>query len=122
VSSDHRFQRSCFAKGKIILGPTARTREMDVLAFTRAVVPGALLEMGVLHHSDLLEHGQGSIDGGDIHGRHPPLDPAGHCLRSDVTLGPHHLSEDRLTLWSEPPSIPPKPRHDVLDTLHPSRT
>jgi hypothetical protein len=89
-----------------------------MLTLSSPVVFSPAFEMGVLHHTELLQHGQRPVDGGDVHRRHSPLDPAGDRLGGDVSFGTHDFPKDRLALRREPTPSSPKPHHDLADAIH----
>jgi hypothetical protein len=118
MTPDDGLQRASFPQGKVVFGAAARAGQVDVLTFTGSVILGSLLEVRVLDHAELFEHGQRSVDGGDVDGGHAPLDSAGHGLWSDVTFRSHHDAEDCFPLGGQPASIPAEPPHDLVDALH----
>jgi hypothetical protein len=91
---------------------------MDVSWVFGPVVFRAALEVSVADHPDLLQHGQRPVHRRGVHGREPALDPAGHVLRGDVTVGCEHLAEDGLSLRRDAIAPLPQHGHDGRRALH----
>jgi hypothetical protein len=94
---------------------------MDVVGFPGMVVSGTVLDVGVAHHADVLQHGQRPIHGGRVDCGKAALDAAGHLLRRDVSIRAEYLLQDGLSLRGDPEAPLPEHRCDGAAALHGSQ-
>jgi hypothetical protein len=98
VPLDQPNERTGLVHREVVLGATARARQVNVTGLLGAVVFGAAFEMRVRQHPHLLEQGQGSIDRRGVDARHFALDGSRELGGRDVSLRPHDLRDDRPAL------------------------
>lgn len=118
MAADHPLQRRDLVGREVVLGAAPRARQVDVARILGPVVLGATLEVGVPDHAHPFEHGQGAVHGRGVHGREPSLDPPGHVLRGDVSVGAQDLAEDGLALRRDPVPALPEHGHDGANPIH----
>jgi hypothetical protein len=121
VSLDHLPEADRLLHRQIVLGTAPGARQVDVFDLVRSVILGASLQVGVPHHPDLLQEGQGPVHRGRVHRGEAAVNPPGHVLRRDVPVGPEHLVHDGLPLGGDPVASLPQHGHHGGGTIHASR-